>query len=307
MSKVLCSYKKGLFLKNVLFYSFLIAGILAGVFLENVSADDNSSAGSSSVSSGPAGLSSDISEESNPVYLDPDRGIVRSVHIEEAWVENAFYVHSVNQDQLSPGGEWSLSGEFDFAFNRWLGGEFDFPVFLLTYPLGQGASSFGPMTLGLRGVALQSGSDVSREAGILSFELEGSWWATPQPRSFPGIGDEIVPEVLGAFRYHRVYFQGIGGYEIPLSEGAVANTFFRSSVGRSWENIWATQIQFDVNSALVTPSGTTVRGFSLIPEVAYFPYGDALLGEIGEGVSVYGPSGVQPTTYALVEVEFRGY
>ncbi len=241
------------------------------------------------------------------VYLDPDRGIVRSVHIEEAWVENAFYIHSVNQDNLSSGHEWDLSGELDFAFNSWLGGEFDFPVFLQTYPLGQGMSSFGPITLGLRAVAIQSGSDVSRLAGILSFEVEGTWWPTPQTQSFPGVGNELTPEVLWAFRYHRVYFQGITGYEMPVSEGAVADYFFRTSVGRTWENIWATQIQFDFNSALLTPSGQTMRGFSLIPEVAYFPFGDKLLGEIGEGISVYGPSGLQPTTYALVEYEFRGY
>lgn len=87
----------------------------------------------------------------------------------------------------------------------------------------------------------------------------------------------------------------------------MANTFCRTSTGRSWENVWATQIQVDFNSAVVTPSGTTVLGFSLIPEVAYFPFGDALLGEIGEGVSVYGPAGIQPTTYALLEIEFQGY
>lgn len=241
------------------------------------------------------------------VYLDPDRGIVRSVHIEEAWVENAFYIHSVNQDNLSSGHEWDLSGELDFAFNSWLGGEFDFPVFLLTYPLGQGMSSFGPITLGLRAVAVQGGSDVSRLAGILSFEVEGTWWPPPQAQSFPGVGNELTPEVLWAFRYHRVYFQGITGYEMPISEGAVANYFFRTSIGRTWENIWATQVQFDFNSALLTTSGQTMRGFSLIPEVAYFPFGDKLLGEIGEGISVYGPSGIQPTTYALVEYEFGGY
>lgn len=297
-------------MKNIIslvLWSCVVFRTLAGFSVDDARADDNSSLVTLSTSPVSSGNMPDGSAGNDLVYLDPDRGIVRSVHIEEAWVENAFYVHSVNQDQLSPGHDWALSGEFDFAFNRWLGGEFDFPVFLLTYPLGQGASSFGPITLGIRGVALQSGTDVSRKAGILSFELEGSWWATPQPQSFPGVGDEITPEVLWAFRYHRVYFQGIGGYEIPLSEGAVANTFFRASAGRSWENIWATQIQFDVNSAVLTPSGTTVRGFSLIPEVAYFPYGDALLGEIGEGFSVYGPTGVQPTTYALVEVEFRGY
>jgi hypothetical protein len=232
---------------------------------------------------------------------------VRSVHLEEAWVENAFYIHSVNQDQLSPGQEWSLSGEFDFAFNSWFGGEFDFPVFLLTYPLGRGDASFGPITLGIRAVAFQSGSDVSRKAGILSFEVEGEWWPTPQFRSFPGVGNELTPEMLWAFRYHRVYFQGIDGVAMPFSGGAVANTFLRTSTGRSWENVWATQIQVDFNSAVVTPSGTTVLGFSLIPEVAYFPFGDALLGEIGEGVSVYGPAGIQPTTYALLEIEFQGY
>jgi hypothetical protein len=298
-------------LKNALFpslFSCFLISFLVCLLAGNARADDLLSSADSIFASAPASnsLSVDGSSESSLPPPDPDRGIVRSVHLEEAWVENAFYIHSVNQDQLSPGQEWSLSGEFDFAFNRWFGGEFDFPVFLLTYPLGRGDASFGPITLGIRAVAFQSGSDVSRTAGILSFEVEGEWWATPQFRSFPGVGNELAPEMLWAFRYHRVYFQGIDGYAMPLSEGAVSNTFLRTSAGRSWENFWATQVQFDFNSAVVTPSGTTVRGFSMIPEVAYFPFGDALLGEIGEGISIYGPAGVQPTTYALLEIEFRG-
>ena len=298
-------------MKNALFpslFSCFLISFLVCLLAGNARADDLLSSADSIFASAPASnsLSVDGSSESSLPPPDPDRGIVRSVHLEEAWVENAFYIHSVNQDQLSPGQEWSLSGEFDFAFNRWFGGEFDFPVFLLTYPLGRGGASFGPITLGIRAVAFQSGSDVSRTAGILSFEVEGEWWATPQFRSFPGVGNELAPEMLWAFRYHRVYFQGIDGYAMPLSEGAVSNTFLRTSAGRSWENFWATQVQFDFNSAVVTPSGTTVRGFSMIPEVAYFPFGDALLGEIGEGISIYGPAGVQPTTYALLEIEFRG-
>ncbi len=298
-------------MKNALFpslFSCFLISFLVCLLAGNARADDLLSSADSIFASAPASnsLSVDGSSESSLPPPDPDRGIVRSVHLEEAWVENAFYIHSVNQDQLSPGQEWSLSGEFDFAFNRWFGGEFDFPVFLLTYPLGRGDASFGPITLGIRAVAFQSGSDVSRTAGILSFEVEGEWWATPQFRSFPGVGNELAPEMLWAFRYHRVYFQGIDGYAMPLSEGAVSNTFLRTSAGRSWENFWATQVQFDFNSAVVTPSGTTVRGFSMIPEVAYFPFGDALLGEIGEGISIYGPAGVQPTTYALLEIEFRG-
>ncbi|AIA31893.1 hypothetical protein [Leptospirillum ferriphilum] len=299
-------------MKNALFpslFSCLLISFLFCPLLGNVRADDLLSSSDSFSASSPVSNSLPVGGSSGSSLLppDPDRGIVRSVHLEEAWVENAFYIHSVNQDQLSPGQEWSLSGEFDFAFNSWFGGEFDFPVFLLTYPLGRGDASFGPITLGIRAVAFQSGSDVSRKAGILSFEVEGEWWPTPQIRSFPGVGNELTPEMLWAFRYHRVYFQGIDGVAMPFSGGAVANTFLRTSTGRSWENVWATQIQVDFNSAVVTPSGTTVLGFSLIPEVAYFPFGDALLGEIGEGVSVYGPAGIQATTYALLEIEFQGY
>ena len=44
------------------------------------------------------------------VPLDLDRGIVRSLNIEESWVENAFYLHSVNADDLSRGNGWTLSG-----------------------------------------------------------------------------------------------------------------------------------------------------------------------------------------------------
>ncbi|MHB1286043.1 MAG: hypothetical protein ACYCYP_05680 [Leptospirales bacterium] len=239
-------------------------------------------------------------------YLDLDRGIVRSVHVEEAWVENAIYLHSVNEDDLSAGHDWELSAELDFAFNTWLGGEIDFPVFLLTYPLGQGPAAFGPVTLGLRVVPFQTGTEVSRQAFILSFEVEGDWWGTPQSASFPGVGNSVTPEMLAAWRYHHIYFQGITGYTVPLGFGAVANTFLRSSVGRTWQHVWATQVEGDVNSAVLTPAGQTVPGFSVIPELAYMPFGDIFLNEIGEGLSVYGHAGPQPTTYFLMEYEFRG-
>ena len=267
---------------------------------------------SSSLPAGPSGNgmasggSPDATGGLSP-YLDLDRGIVRSVHIEEAWVENAIYLHSVNEDDLSAGHAWELSGEMDFAFNPWLGGELDFPVLLSTYPIGQGPAAFGPITLGLRVVPFQTGTEVSRQAAILSFEVEGSWWGTPQSANFPGIGDSVTPEMLWAWRYHHVYFQGITGYTVPVSPGVVANTFFRTSVGRTWQHVWATQIQGDLNSAILTPSGQTVPGFSVIPELAYLPFGDLFVNEVGEGVSVYGHTGPQPTTYFLMEYEFRGF
>lgn len=259
---------------------------------------------------GATGTDPMASEESPAGFvpiLDLDRGIVRSVHIEEAWVENAVYLHSINEDNLSSGHTWQISGEMDFAFNPWLGGELDFPVFLMNYPLGQGPAAFGPITLGLRVVPFQTGTEVSRQAGILSFEIEGNWWGTPQSGSFPGVGDSVTPEILGAWRYHHVYFQGITGYTVPVGFGAVANTFLRTSAGRTWEHVWATQVQGDVNTAVLTPAGQTVPGFSVIPELAYMPFGDLFLNEVGEGMSVYGHTGPQPTTYFLMEYEFRGF
>ncbi len=239
-------------------------------------------------------------------YLDLDRGIVRSVQIEEAWVENAIYLNSANENDLSGGHGWELSAEIDFAFNAWLGGEIDFPVFLLTYPLGQGPAAFGPVTVGLRVVPFQTGTEVSRQAFILSFEVEGNWWGTPQFANFPGVGNSVTPEMLAAWRYHHIYFQGISGYTVPLGFGAVANTFLDASVGRTWQHVWATQVEIDSNSAVLTSTGQTVPGFSVIPELAYMPFGDIFLNEIGEGLSVYGHAGPQPTTYFMMEYEFHG-
>ena len=160
------------------------------------------------------------------IPLDLDRRIVRSLNIEESWVKKAFYIHSINADDLSQGKGWTLSGEMDFAFNAWFGGELDFPVLLMTYPLGQGPSGFGPITLGLRAVPYQTGTEVSREAAIISLEVEGNFWPTPQVKNFPGQGNSVTPELLWAYRYHRVYFQGITGDTLPTGLGAIANPFF---------------------------------------------------------------------------------
>ncbi|AFS54101.1 hypothetical protein [Leptospirillum ferriphilum] len=121
-------------MKNALFpslFSCFLISFLVCLLAGNARADDLLSSADSIFASAPASnsLSVDGSSESSLPPPDPDRGIVRSVHLEEAWVENAFYIHSVNQDQLSPGQEWSLSGEFDFAFNRWFGGDSTFRCF----------------------------------------------------------------------------------------------------------------------------------------------------------------------------------
>jgi len=254
-----------------------------------------------------------VQPETNPLQgtdepppLDMDRGIVRSLNIEESWVENAFYIHSINADNLSSGNTWSLSGELDFAFNSWIGGELDFPVLLMNYPIGSGPSDFGPIALGLRVVPYQTGSEVSREAAILSIEVEGNLWPTPQVRNFPGQGDSVTPEFLWAYRYHRVYFQGITGYTIPAGPGSIANPFFQTSAGRTWEQVWALQIEADWNGALPLSNGQVSQGVTIIPEVAYMPFGDRWLNEVGEGVSVYGSMGPQPTTYFMTEIEFNG-
>jgi len=246
------------------------------------------------------------SEGTGPLPLDLDRGVVRSLNIEESWVENAFYIHSINADALTKGNNWSLSGELDFAFNSWIGGEVDFPLLLLTYPLGSGPAALGPVAFGLRAVSYQTGSEVSRKAAILSVEVEGNLWPTPDIRSFPGQGNSFTPELLWAFRYHRTYFQGITGYTVPVGAGAIANPFFQVSVGRTWEQLWALQFEADVNGAIPMANGQLSSGVTVIPEIAYMPFGDLWLNEIGEGLSIYGNMGPQPTTYFMMEYEFRG-
>jgi hypothetical protein len=235
--------------------------------------------------------------------LDLDRGIVRSLNIEESWVENAFYIHSVNADDLSRGNGWTLSGEMDFAFNSWFGGELDFPVLLTTYPLGQGPSGLGPLTLGFRVVPYQTGTEVSREAAILSFEVETNIWPTPQFSNFPGEGNSVSPELLWAFRYHRLHLQGITGYTLPTGIGAIANPFFMVSAGRSFKQILALQMEADINGAMPLTGGKVATMVTVLPEIAYMPYGDRWLNEVGEGFTTYGSMGPQPTTYFMMEFE----
>ena len=237
------------------------------------------------------------------IPLDLDRRIVRSLNIEESWVKKAFYIHSINADDLSQGKGWTLSGEMDFAFNAWFGGELDFPVLLMTYPLGQGPSGFGPITLGLRAVPYQTGTEVSREAAIISLEVEGNFWPTPQVKNFPGQGNSVTPELLWAYRYHRVYFQGITGDTLPTGLGAIANPFFEISVERTFEQILALQIEADANGAIPLVNGKVVPTLTFIPEIAYMPFGDLWLNEIGEGLTTNGSLGHQPTTYFMMEFE----
>ncbi len=290
--------------------SLFVLSVLAGMTLLGANREawgDPVSPGTDSANPG-AVLPAPVGDSSNTALpLDQDRGVVRSINIEESWVENAIYFHSINADDLSAGNTWTLSGELDFAFNSWFGGEFDFPVFLMNYPLGSGPSAFGPLDAGIRVVPFQTGSEVSRQAAILSIEVEGNWWPTPQVRNFPGQGDSVSAEFLWAYRYHRVYFQGITGYTMPVGPGAVANPFFQVSAGRTWEGVWALQLETDVNGAVPMSNGQTVSVVSVIPEVAYMPFGDIWLNEIGEGLSIYGSMGPQPTTYFMMEYEFHGF
>jgi hypothetical protein len=235
---------------------------------------------------------------------DPDRGMSRALGIEEAWIENAVYLSSSRDNESTPGHTWNTGVEWDVAISRRWAAEIDAPGLLLADPPGNAALAMAPITLGLKYAAWQSGNDDSVNSGIVSMEVEGSWWPKSRPEAFPGIGSNMAEQVLVGLRHGNDLFQGEYGISQRLGTDARSGWFANSAIGRRLGDIWTVQMEVDVNHTSVRDSGATALGVALTPQLGVrIGQGWQLI--FGETFSrVSGQSGYTSSSSAMFEYHF---
>ena len=200
---------------------------------------------------------------------DPDRGMKRTLGIEEAWVENAVYLSTVRDNNANQGHSWNFGIEWDNVISGDWGSEIDAPGILAQQPLGRAPSSLAPVTAGLKYAPISWGDDDSEESGVIGFELEGSWWASPQPVNFPGVGSSVAEQVLVATRRGRYSFQGAYGVSQRAGADARSGWFASNAIGAKISEEWVIQMEVDFNRTSVDSFGNTAVARIVTPQVGW--------------------------------------
>ncbi|MBY0579083.1 MAG: hypothetical protein K2P57_08555 [Burkholderiales bacterium] len=191
----------------------------------------------------------------------------RVLGIEEAWVENAVYFSSSRDNDANPGRAWNFGVQWDAALSEHWGSEVDAPGLLAQQPLGRAPSALAPITIGLKYVPLQW--DDGESAGVLGAEVEGSWWASPQPVNFPGVGSNIAGQILVGIRRGRYWIQGEYGASRRVKADARSGWFADSALGYRMSEDWVVQIEIDLNRTSVDALGHTASSATLTPQVGW--------------------------------------
>lgn len=212
---------------------------------------------------------------------DPDHGMARALGIEEPWVENAAYFSSNRNNNASPGHAWNSGVEWDAVLGKDWGAEIDVPGILATQPLGRAPATLAPLTAGLKYSPWHWGDDDSEDAGVVGMEVEGGWWATPQPANFPGVGSSLAEQVLFGIRHGTNWIQGEYGFNQRVSADARTGWFANSALGHRLSKDWVIQLELDLNRTSVDALGHTVAGMMLTPQVGWQinPRWQMILGE----------------------------
>jgi hypothetical protein len=198
---------------------------------------------------------------------DPDRGMSRALGIEEAWVESALYLSSSRDNESTVGHTWNTGAQWDVALSKQWGIELDGPGLLAVDPIGKGAMALAPFTFGVKYAGLQWGDEDSVDAGVVSVEMEGSWFPHARPAAFPGIGSNMAEQVLIGVRHGSHWFQGEYGITQRLRTDARSGWFASSAIGQRLGDGWVVQMEVDVNHTSVRDNGTTALGLALTPQV----------------------------------------
>ncbi len=235
---------------------------------------------------------------------DQDMGMARVLNIEEPWVENALYVSSSRDNNSSAGHAWDLGLEWDAELGEDLGTEIDAPVVLATQPIGRAPAVLAPLAAGLKYVPIHWGDGDSENAGVIGAEIEGGWWATPQPANFPGVGSSVTEQVLIGLRRGTYWIQGQYGITQRVSADARTGWSANTSVGHRLSEDWVVHLELDLNRTSVDAFGHTAAGMVLTPQVGWqiTPRWQMVLGESLSRIE--GQASLETATSVLFEYSF---
>ena len=235
---------------------------------------------------------------------DPDQGMARVLNIEEPWIENAVYLSSSRDNNASRGHAWNFGNEWDAALGTDFGTEIDAPILLATQPIGRAPSVLAPISAGLKYVPIHWGDGDSENAGVIGGEIEGGWWATPQPANFPGVGSSVTEQMLVGIRHGTYWIQGQYGITQRVSADARTGWSANTAVGHRISEDWVIHLELDLNRTSVDAYGHTAAGMVLTPQVGWQinPRWQMVLGESLSRIE--GVASLDSITSVLFEYSF---
>lgn len=233
---------------------------------------------------------------------DVDDYITKAIGIEEPWLENAGYLFS----QVSNGhpGSLTLAPEVETKLSDRVGMELDLPAYTANTPVGSAPSAFGPAAAGLKLAALHECNMSQGKATLLTFEVEGQYWADPRPSVLPGQGNAVSAQVMWAQLWYPWFTQGEAGYTQRVGAGITSGWFVNTSLGRSINTAYAAQLEVEMDNQLTLDDGRRGMEGSVMPQIAYHASTVWLLA-VGEQASIQQDrSQPQWSTWVMAEREF---
>jgi hypothetical protein len=209
---------------------------------------------------------------------DPSRGMIRTINIDGAAVQNTYYLEASMDNNTSPGHYLYLYGEVILALDKDWGLVVEFPNILARQPLGQGPSALGPVGLSLKYVFYQFGTSDSETAGVFAAQAGGAF-VIPNSR-FPFMNGSLTPEVLGGFRLGKWFLQANYGYNEMPDHPNLNNLSLDTSLSYSLNSDWFLQCEGNFTDNTFLDNGARGSQMTLVPQIA-FQTGDWLF-EFGE-------------------------
>lgn len=215
-----------------------------------------------------------------PVLAQENATFFRSLWTESPTVENTYYFQAAVNNDFSPWRGIYFYGGGSVALGKDWGLDFDFPTIYTLHPFGQEPAVLGPIGLFARYCFARYGEWTGPEEGVFSVEAGGSYGVAST--LFPFFGSSLSAEVLGAWRWGRVYLQGNLGYNAGLDPQVEDELFVNTVVGWRMDHEW--YLQADGTLSILTTGAFQGTSKYLVPQVAFQP-GDWLF-TLGEAFRV---------------------
>ena len=233
---------------------------------------------------------------------DVDDYITKSIGIEEPWVENAGYLFT----QINKGSPSSLTvaPEIEARLNERFGMEIDLPAYTTALPLGHGQSALSPFGAGIKAGVIHDCNVDRGQATLLTFELEGQYWADRRPDVLPDEGNSITAQAMWAQLWYPFFNEGEIGYTQHVGSGVTSGWFVNTSFGKSLGNPnYSVQLEAEADNQLVLDNGQRgIEGY-FMPQIAY--HATPWLFAVGEQANIQqGNWRANWSTWLMVEREF---
>ena len=239
------------------------------------------------------------SADSYVQQCDVDDYIIKAINVEEPWIENAVY--NFVEFSNNKNGQFTFYPEIEAKLSNRIGAEIDLPSYISNYPIGQGNSGVGALTIGPKFLLLRKCDFQEGKAYLVTFETEFSY--SPIPNSIASTGNSLAEQIEYGILNYPYFSTGEIGYTEKLSNKAINGYFANISIGRNITPSFAVQLETEVDNQYLYNDKHALEGF-FMPQVEYHISSGWMFG-IGEQASFQEyNSKTYYSTWIMIEKEF---